>query len=156
MDKTPTLTGSIFLFITANRVKEFAICSFRTHLSHITSFLSSLLFLKIQLKAHPFYPNLAWKTSSRVFVFVFTFLFVMILAALKTWMKSKTNGYGPASRLPPGPPKIPFLGNLHLFVGTHQPHCCLTSLARKFGPVMHLQLGNYRPLSSLQQKQLNK
>ncbi|KAK6230981.1 hypothetical protein QUC31_002499, partial [Theobroma cacao] len=58
--------------------------------------------------------------------------------ALRTWMKPTANG--PVSRLPPGPPKLPLIGNLHLFKHT-EAHLCLAQLAQKYGPVMHLQLG---------------
>ncbi|XWS10338.1 hypothetical protein CRYUN_Cryun39dG0068000 [Craigia yunnanensis] len=58
--------------------------------------------------------------------------------ALRTWMNSKSNAL--ASMLPPGPPKLPLIGNLHLFIGT-QPPRCLARLAQKYGPVMLLQLG---------------
>ena len=58
--------------------------------------------------------------------------------ALRTRMNSKSNAL--ASMLPPGPPKFPLIGNLHLFIGT-QPHRCLARLAQKYGPVMLLKLG---------------
>ncbi|EOY13947.1 Cytochrome P450 [Theobroma cacao] len=51
-----------------------------------------------------------------------------------------TKSSGSSSMLPPGPPKLPLIGNLHLLVGT-QPHRCLARLAQKYGPVMLLQLG---------------
>lgn len=64
----------------------------------------------------------------------FVALDLMVIRILKRLKVSK-----PESKLPPGPWRLPIIGNLHQLVGS-LPHQCLRDLAKKHGPLMHLQL----------------
>ncbi|KAJ7960903.1 Cytochrome P450 [Quillaja saponaria] len=67
------------------------------------------------------------------FALLFTFLlFLFVAFRIVKRSESKT--------LPPGPPKLPLIGNMHQFIG-ELPHESLRNLAKKYGPLMHLQLG---------------
>ncbi|CDP18841.1 unnamed protein product [Coffea canephora] len=73
------------------------------------------------------------------FNWIASFIFLAFILTLgKKWMKSKT--VNATQKLPPGPKKIPFIGNLHNLLGS-LPHHALAKLAKKHGDLMHLQLG---------------
>ncbi|XP_027348426.1 cytochrome P450 71D10-like [Abrus precatorius] len=69
---------------------------------------------------------------------LFTFACIF-LALFNTANRSNSNKKS-LKGLPHGPRKLPFLGNIHQFVGS-LPHRTLRNLASQYGPLMHLQLG---------------
>ncbi|XP_071920749.1 premnaspirodiene oxygenase-like [Coffea arabica] len=66
---------------------------------------------------------------------LFSFLLILLKISKRTKTPTDTT-----PKLPPGPPKLPLIGNLHNLVGG-LPHHVLRDLAAKYGPLMHLQLG---------------
>ncbi|XP_022734514.1 premnaspirodiene oxygenase-like [Durio zibethinus] len=71
------------------------------------------------------------------FPILFTFV-IFLFMLLKLGKRFKTINF--SQNLPPGPWKLPVIGNMHLLAGS-LPHHSLRDLAKKFGPLMHLQLG---------------
>ncbi|KAJ4710270.1 putative Cytochrome P450 [Melia azedarach] len=68
----------------------------------------------------------------------FPVILSFLLFVFMIWKKSKSSQS--TLNLPPGPWKLPLVGNMHQLVGSH-PHRGLRELAMKHGPLMHLKLG---------------
>nr|GEZ65050.1 cytochrome P450 71B37-like [Tanacetum cinerariifolium] len=69
-----------------------------------------------------------WFLSTFPFIFIYTM----------RWKKSFMAGH----KLPPSPPRLPVIGNLHQVFGKGEMHQTLWKLSRKYGPAMLLHFGS--------------
>ncbi|KAL3655320.1 hypothetical protein CASFOL_001106 [Castilleja foliolosa] len=72
-------------------------------------------------------------------------LIILVLFALPIlltlyFQKHKITKTSPKTHHPPGPPRLPLIGNLHQFDGQY-PHTYLHRLSKQYGPLMSIQLG---------------
>ncbi|CAI9106232.1 OLC1v1005342C1 [Oldenlandia corymbosa var. corymbosa] len=67
-----------------------------------------------------------------------TILFTLLVVKLGIKLRTNKNS---GCNLPPGPWKLPLIGNLYHIIGSRPPHQALAELAKKYGPVMHFQMG---------------
>ncbi|XP_058788015.1 cytochrome P450 71D9-like isoform X2 [Vicia villosa] len=67
------------------------------------------------------------------------YLFSFVLLTIMVQKMRKKKSYS-TNNIPPGPKKLPIIGNIHNLLSS-QPHRRLRDLAKNYGPVMHLQLG---------------
>ncbi|XP_059455184.1 desmethyl-deoxy-podophyllotoxin synthase-like [Corylus avellana] len=81
------------------------------------------------------FQGLSFPLSSWLF-FSFFNLFILFIC----WKRCKARGQV-LQKLPPGPWKLPLIGNLHQLAFSSLPHRSMRDLAKKHGPIMQLQLG---------------
>ncbi|CAI0375926.1 unnamed protein product [Linum tenue] len=90
-------------------------------------------------------------SSSQVLHLLCSFLLItiifLILKPLKKAKPSKSKQQQQPPLLPPGPRKLPIIGNLHQLSSSKLlPHRRLLELANLYGPLMHLQLGQLQTI----------
>jgi cytochrome P450 len=70
-------------------------------------------------------------------ILISTILGLLLFIVIKITCKSKAKKTN--SKLPPGPRKLPLIGNIHQLGAL--PHQSLAKLAQQYGPLMHMKLG---------------
>lgn len=79
-----------------------------------------------------------YRSAMEFIAFLITSL-LFTLMAVKILTEFKRNR--PKLKLPPGPKPLPIIGNIHQLTGSPFLHRLLRDLAQKYGPMIHLKLG---------------
>ncbi|KAK8943198.1 Premnaspirodiene oxygenase [Platanthera zijinensis] len=79
------------------------------------------------------------ESTAAITILLPTLLSTLLIALLLKRFYIHTDSSAP-NNLPPGPWKLPIIGNLHQLIGEH-PHRRLRSLADTYGPLLQLKLG---------------
>ncbi|WCJ34975.1 cytochrome P450 family 71 subfamily B polypeptide 2 [Euphorbia peplus] len=75
--------------------------------------------------------------NQNLLIFVLSHLIIIFILFKIIRKKSKSK----STNLPPGPPKLPLIGNMHQLFTSSAPHQRLKELSEKYGSIMTLQLG---------------
>ncbi|XP_059667622.1 cytochrome P450 71A1-like [Cornus florida] len=78
-------------------------------------------------------------TQNKLMMMALLLIFLLTLSLLCFLHQKHRNKHG-ANLLPPGPPGLPFIGNIHQ-LNNSAPHQYLWQLSKKYGPLVTLQLG---------------
>ncbi|CAI9094659.1 OLC1v1030436C1 [Oldenlandia corymbosa var. corymbosa] len=72
--------------------------------------------------------------------FLINFIFFTVAVAFLSILLLRKQSKSAGEKLPPSPWKLPIIGHLHHLTGS-PPHHALKKLSQKYGPLIHLQLG---------------
>ncbi|EOX92908.1 4-hydroxyphenylacetaldehyde oxime monooxygenase, putative [Theobroma cacao] len=70
----------------------------------------------------------------------FSIIFLFFLLQMLTMVLLRNKRGNQSAKLPPGPPRLPIIGNLHQL--GNLPHHSLHKISQKYGPIMFLKLGS--------------